>query len=149
MRYDLAVDIDLPRERVVALFDDPENLKRWQPGLVSHEPLEGPPGEEGSTARLRYEMGNREIDMVETVTQRDLPEVFAGTYEAKGVHNQVTNRFEELDGDRTRWHLETEFTFTTLPMKVMGTLMPGAFKKQSRQFMEQFKTFAEGRGELG
>ena len=27
MRYDLAVDIDLPRERVVALFDDPENLK--------------------------------------------------------------------------------------------------------------------------
>ena len=149
VKYDLAIDIDLPRPQLVALFDDPENLKEWQPGLVSHEPLDGEPGEEGSTARLRYTMGMREIEMVETVTERDLPDVFAGTYEAKGVHNRVTNRFEELDGGRTRWHLETDFTFTTLPMKIMGSLMPAAFKKQSRQFMEQFKEFAEGRDDVG
>lgn len=149
MKYDLELDIQVPRPRVVALFDDPENLKEWQPGLLGHEALEGPPGEVGSTARLRYKMGKREIEMVETVTERDLPDTFAGTYEAKGVHNRVTNRFIEVDEATTRWHLETEFTFTTLPMKIMGSLMPGTFKKQSRQFMEQFKAFAEKRNEVG
>lgn len=28
-------------------------------------------------------------------------------------------------------------------MKIIGKLMPGEFKKQSRQFMEDFKAFAE------
>jgi len=149
MKYDIEIDIQVPRPRVVALFDDSENLKEWQPGLVSFEPISGPPGEVGSQSRLRYKMGKREIEMVETVTRRDLPDVFAGTYEAKGVHNEVTNHFIAVDDTTTRWRLVTEFTFTTLPMKIMGSLLPSAFKKQSVQFMEQFKAFAEKRDEVG
>ena len=144
MKYELSIDIAAPRSRVVALFDDPENLPRWQPGLVAFEPLSGEPGQVGARSRLRYAMGKREIEMVETVTERDLPDTFAGTYEAKGVWNEVRNRFEAIDDHTTRWHLSTDFRFTTLPMKVMSKLMPGAFKKQSRELMENFKAFAEG-----
>lgn len=144
MKYALDIDIDRPRDEVVALFDDPDNLKHWQPGFLSFEPLAGTPGEPGAQSRLRYTMGKGELEMVETITERALPERFAGTYAAKGVENSVVNRFEELDGGaRTRWHLESDFRFTTLSMKLMAKLMPGAFQKQSREFMERFKAFAE------
>lgn len=149
MRYEIDMDIEVPRPRVVALFDNADNMKEWQPCLVSFEPMSGTPGEVGAESRLRYKMGKRDIEMVETITENALPDTFAGTYEAKGVWNEVRNRFIEVDENTTRWHMETEFKFTTLPMKIMGTLMPGAFKKQSRQFMEQFKAFAEKRHQAG
>ena len=39
MRYSLELGIDLPRERVVELFLDAENLREWQPGFVSVQPI--------------------------------------------------------------------------------------------------------------
>ncbi|WP_337251640.1 hypothetical protein [Maribacter halichondriae] len=38
---------------------------------------------------------------------------------------------------------ETDFQFEGFMMKTMGFLMPGAFKKQSKKYMEDFKAFAE------
>ena len=35
MKYSCTIDIHLPRERVIALFDDPANLKRWPPRALS------------------------------------------------------------------------------------------------------------------
>lgn len=44
MKYTVEIEIDRPIDEVVALFDDPENLKHWQPGFVSMKPLAGTPG---------------------------------------------------------------------------------------------------------
>jgi hypothetical protein len=145
VKYSVDIEIDLPRTRVIELFDNPDNLKHWQPGLVSFDAISGVPGEAGARSRLRYQMGKREIEMIETITERNLPEIFAGTYEAKGVFNTVINRFVPLPNDRTQWVLETEFQFKGM-MRLMGWLMPGAFKKQSCEFMQQFKAFAEKQG---
>ena len=145
MKYTIDIEIDLPRARVVELFDDPDNLPKWQPGLVSFEPLTGEPGQEGATARLRYKMGKREIEMVETITKNALPEEFNGTYEAKGVFNVMRNRFVELDGNRTKWISDVEFRLSGF-MRLIGWLMPGSFRKESCKYMEQFKAFAEGEG---
>lgn len=144
MRYLQELVIALPRERVVELFDDAENLKKWQPDLLSFEHLSGDPGQVGAQSKLLYRMGKREIEMIETITLRDLPDAFNGTYEAKGVWNSVENRFIEEGPDQTRWTLVTEFKFQGIFMKLMGALMPGAFKKQTFTFMVQFKEFAEG-----
>ena len=42
--HEVRLDIDLPVDKVIQLFDDPDNLKEWQNGLVrleiSAEPLE-------------------------------------------------------------------------------------------------------------
>ncbi|MEO2058942.1 MAG: SRPBCC family protein, partial [Mesonia sp.] len=38
---------------------------------------------------------------------------------------------------------ESEFQFSSFAMKVMGFLMPGAFKKQSLKYMKDFKAFVE------
>ena len=42
-------------------------------------------------------MGKREIDMIETITVKNLPKEFSATYEAKGVWNEMKNYFEEID----------------------------------------------------
>jgi hypothetical protein len=142
MNYTVEIDIDLPRDRVIELFDDPENLPRWQRGLVSFEHQSGEPGQPGATSRIVFQMGSRQLEMIETVTLRNLPEEFAGTYEAPGVHNIISNRFVELAPDRTRWISENEFRFSGF-MKVMGVAMKGTFPKQSLKYMQDFKAFAE------
>ncbi|GAB1349055.1 hypothetical protein MASR1M107_12680 [Ignavibacteriales bacterium] len=142
MQFSGEVEINLPVKRVVELFDNPDNLKLWQPGLQSFQHLSGTPGEPGAKSKLKYQMGKREIEMVETITVKNLPDEFAGTYEAKGVWNEVKNQFVPLDENRTLYRCTNEFKFSGF-MKIIGFLMPGAFKKENMKMMVQFKEFAE------
>lgn len=142
MKYTSEIEINQPVEKVIELFDNPSNLPKWMKGLQSFEPISGTPGQAGAKSRLKFKMGNREIEMIETITLRNLPTEFSGTYEAKGVFNIVKNKFIELPGNRTRYVSEQEFQFKGI-MKIIGFLMPGAFKKQSMQYLTDFKNFAE------
>ena len=142
MKYVCELVIDLPRNRVIELFDDPDNLVKWQPDLLSFERLSGEPGEPGAKSRLLYNQGGRKLEMIETVTVRDLPDEFSGTYEAKGVKNWVNNHFVAEGPKKTRWVAESELQFSGL-MSVISLFMRGAFPKQTRQIMQRFKDFAE------
>ena len=145
MKYGNEVVIKLPRERVIELFDDEKNLFRWQPELMSFEHLSGQKGQPGARSLLKYKMGEREVEMTETITVRNLPDEFSGTYQAKGVWNEVVNRFEALDEHTTKWTSYSHFKFRGF-MKLMALFMPGVFKKQSQKYMDQFKAFAEEQG---
>lgn len=146
MKYSLEIEIDLPRDRVIELFDNPDNIKKWQPGLVSFEHVSGEPGQVGAKSKLVYKMGKRTINMVETITTRDLPDVFSGVYDADGVHNTMVNRFEQPTPNKTKWIAESEFRFSGV-MKMMSLVMPKKmFERQTCEFMQSFKTFAEGEG---
>ncbi|MEQ8906850.1 SRPBCC family protein [Ekhidna sp.] len=142
MKYKEEIIIRQSRGRVIELFDNPENMKEWQPDLVSFKQMSGMAGYEGAKSKLIYKIGKREVEMIETVTKRDLPDEFAGSYETKGVLNTVRNNFEAMGADSTKWIVETEFKFSGL-MNVFAWLMPGTFKKQTRDFMRSFKEFAE------
>lgn len=142
MKYTCEIIIDKPIAEVITLFDDPENMKEWQPGFVSYEHLDGEYGKPGSRMRLKYKMGNRDIEMIETLITRDLPSSFVATYEAKGVFNKIEAHFEELSATRTKWVQHQEFEMSGM-MKVMRWVMPGAFKKQSMIYLRKFKEFAE------
>jgi hypothetical protein len=146
MKYTLNLQIDLPREKVIELFDNTENLKKWQKGLVSFETFEGTPGQAGAKSRLIYKMGKRDVEMIESIKVRNFPDEFTGIYEAKNVWNEVKNQFKETADGHTNWEFETEFKFKGF-MKVMSALMPGAFKKQSLKSMHAFKDFAESSAE--
>jgi hypothetical protein len=142
MKYKLEIEIDLPREKVIELFDNPDNMKHWQEGFISFEHLSGTPGEVGAKSKIKYQMGKREIEMIETITKRDLPDEFSGTYEAKGMWNEVKNYFHEASPNKTKWVTENEFKASGM-MKLFTFFMPGAFKKQSYKYMVAFKNFAE------
>lgn len=145
MEYTVEIHINLPRSRVVELFDNPDNLKHWQKGLISFEPIEGSekPGTPGAKSLIKYEMGRRKMEMIETITVRNLPEEFSGTYETKGVWNEVSNYFIEVDENTTIWKSKNIFKMDNFFMRMFALLMPGAFKKQSMEFLIAFKKFAE------
>ena len=143
MKYQNAIVINKPIATVIELFDNPENMKHWQKGLQSFELINGEAGQPGAISKLIYQMGNRRVEMTETITERNLPKVFAGIYEAKNVWNYISNSFSDNGDGSTTWVTETEFKFSGFMMKTIGLLMPGAFKKQSQKFLEDFKLFAE------
>ena len=145
MEYSTEITINLPRERVLELFDSTENLYKWQDGLESFEHISGEPGQMGAKSKMVYNMNGREVEMIETITSRNFPDEFSGTYEAKGVYNAVENLFYEDGPAKTRWVANHLFKFSGM-MKIMAVAMRGAFPKQTQESMEAFKTFAEARG---
>jgi len=142
MRYTVEVTVDLPRDKMVEIFDNTDHLDKWQPTFLGFEHFEGEERTTGAKSRLRYKQGKGEMEMIETILVYNIPEEFSCTYEASGVVN-INKNFFHADGDKTRWVTDTEFQFTSLPMKIMGTLMPFMFKSQTRQMMNNFKVFAE------
>lgn len=143
MKYAIDVTIKLPRDEVIKKMDNPDNMKHWQKGLVSTEHISGTPGEIGAKMRLNYKMGKREFELIETITKRDFPEEFHGTYSAKGMHNVQENFFKETPEGHTQWVSNCEFVPSGFMMRAMAFLMPAAFKKQSKKYMVDFKNFAE------
>ncbi|MCH2135019.1 MAG: SRPBCC family protein [Phycisphaerales bacterium] len=141
--YTLSVDIDAPRDLVVELFNDPDNLPKWQPGFVSWTLIEGKQGEPGAKAAVVFEHRGRRIDMTETVTENSLPDAMNGRYDWGRNFNTVDNRFIELDADNTRWELTCAYTLNSIGMKFMGMLMGKKFQSQHLVFMEAFKAFCE------
>lgn len=142
MKYTAEIEINKPVDRVIELFDSSDNLFKWMEGLQSFDHISGTAGQPGAKSKLIFKMGKRDVEMIETITVKNLPDEFTGTYEAKGVFNIVKNRFQKIDDNKTRYITEQEFKFKGL-MKCIAFLMPGAFKKQSMKYLTGFKTFAE------
>ena len=141
--YTLSVVINAPRARVIELFDNPDNMQHWQNGFVSFERLQGEPGQVGATSLITYKMGNRKMELTETILKRSLPDEFNGRYEWDGGSNTLDNRFVELGPASTRWESTCAYAMKSFMLKVMGTLFPGMFRKQNLKFMNNFKAFVE------
>lgn len=142
MKYTIEIEINKPINTVVELFDNADNMTKWMEGLQSFEPLSGTPGQPGAKSRLRFKIGKREFEMIETVSVRNLPDEFSGTYEANGMINIVKNRFVKLSDNKTRYITEHEFRVKGL-MNLIAFLLPGTFKKQSLKYVNAFKVFVE------
>ncbi len=142
MQYSVEIEINKPVDEVVKLFDNQENMDKWMEGLQSFELISGEPGQPGAKSRLKFKMGKRDIEMIETITEHNLPDLLTATYEAQGVYNKVKNKFQTIDGNRTKYITEQEFRFKGI-MRLMAAFMPGAFKKQSMKYLNDFKQFAE------
>jgi hypothetical protein len=143
MKYTSEIIIGLPLDKFMEKMDNSENMKHWQKGLVSYEQLEGKPGEVGAKMKLSYKFKKREMELIETITHKKLPNEFNMTYTTKGMKNHVENLFEQTPEGQTKWTSNTEFIPQNFMMKLMTTFMKGAFKKQSMKYMLDFKNFAE------
>jgi len=141
MKYTTEVVIDLQRQKVIELFDSPENLYKWQEGLKKYEAISGEPGQEGSFSKMVYAARKGDLEMTELITRRNFPDEFHSTYRARGVHNEMYNYFEE-QGNRTLWRTVSIFKFKGL-MAILAPFMKTAFTHNTLLNMERFKHFAE------
>lgn len=146
MEYKTELTINLPLARVIELFDDSENLKKWQVGLMNVEHLEGTPGQAGAKTRLVYEMGKKEVIMEEEIIENNLPESIHFVFRSGTTTvNQNKNFFSETAEGHTLWRQENEFQMKGF-WALMTFIAPGMFKKQTHGDMVRFKTFAEAQG---
>ncbi|MFD2472334.1 SRPBCC family protein [Amycolatopsis silviterrae] len=153
MKYTISIEIALPRQKVVHLVADPAHMQKWLRGLVLHEPINGAHGEVGTTSRVVFQMGKQRMEATETITRREpadlraIPRAVVVHYDREivgaGMWQAQRDRIIDAGPDTTLWESESEFRFDGLPMRLVGRLMPGTFRKQSRQHMQDFKAFAE------
>ena len=153
MKYTVSIEIALPRERVVQLLTDSAHLPMWLRCLVLHEPLSGVHGQVGTVSRVVMQMGKQKLECTETITRREPANLhgiprdsvvhFDREIVAEGMWSAARERLTEAGADTTLWVSENEYRFSGLLMRLVGLLMPGTFRKQSLQHMQDFKAFAE------
>jgi hypothetical protein len=144
MKYTQEITINLPRVEVIKLFNNADNLKKWQPGLVSFKHLSGKSGNRGAKSTLLFKENGREIEMIETILVSNFPDEFSAKYETSVVENWQENHFSKEGPNKTNWRTENEFRFSGL-YKLMRIFMRGSFPKQSYKYLQYFKDFAEKR----
>ncbi len=141
--YTVTIVIDLPRDQVVELFDNVDNMYHWQNGLQAVEHLSGEPGQVGAKSKMTYVNGKQTVELIETITSRNLPDEFSGFYDWGGGSNTLQNRFIVVGPKKTRWESTCEYKMKSLFMKAMALVMSSSFKKGNMNFMRNFKAFAE------
>ncbi len=144
MKYEGAININQPREKVTELFLDANHLKEYQDGFIKKELIKGNAGENGSISKMYYEYGNRDMILTETVINNNLPDSFEAQYHHKHMDNTMKCTFTEVAPNNTQYKYEFEYTrINWLLPKLMAILFPGMYRKQGEKWMRQFKEFVE------
>ena len=143
MKFTLELPINRSRPEVWDAFDNPENMKKWQPSLSSFETISGTQGQPGAVSKLTYKEKEREFSLLERVTYREEPHRLDGVYENNFADNTVRNTFIEQGKEQTLWIVDTEFKFKTLFMRIVGPIMKKNFVLRTRRDMERFKALVE------
>ena len=141
-RHEIIIDADL--ETVWATFDNPENMKAWQPTLESFARKSGEAGQPGAVAELVYDENGRKVTLVETITERREPHFMAGTYESDAGNALIVNHFEDAGDGRTRWTMYGNHTFRGI-FRLLGLFVAGSIRKRNETMMNNFKLLAETR----
>jgi hypothetical protein len=149
MENQYQIIIDKPIDDLMELFLNQDNFKHWQRGLISFENITEEVGFPGSKRKLKIKTLVGTISMTEEITKRNLPHHWCATYRTKGVVNYQENRFRESEKTtdsstikQTIWDATSLFKFTGM-MRLVAKAKPELFEKQTYQFMEDFKRFAE------
>ena len=140
MKFSCYVDIDVPVDKTIEIFQNPQNLQYVQEGFVSKTLLSGEVGQEGAVSLMKYE----KFDLKETILKNNLPDEFLGLYEHEKMTNTMKVSFKALTPTKTRYHSEIDYTILRgFMLKTLAKLFPDMFKKQVLKWMNLFKDFAE------
>lgn len=142
MRYTLSNTINKPLSVVAEKFKDTEGAKEWMEGLHTIEPVSGEPGEKGATCYFHFTHKGKEMKLLETILEENLPNQIKFSYTSGFGYNEVELLFEEISENVTKQTTNNYFQLKGF-MKIMGFFMSGLFKKQSMKYMDGFKKYAE------
>lgn len=129
-------------EFVWAMFDNPGNLKRWQPTLESFTHKSGKPGQPGAVAELVYKENGREVTMRETVAERREPHFLAGVYDNARARTIIFNHFEAIDENTTRFVSYSNMSFKGF-MKIMSLFVAKSIRARIEADLNRFKLLVE------
>jgi len=142
MRYSCEIQINKPLDEVVRQFDSEENLFKWMEGLQRIELVSGTKGEVGYKTKMIFLHKEKEMELVETILERDLPRIARFSYDSPMGYNEVAINISEIDTNTTLYTSDNYFKLKA-PMSWFGFLMKGMFKKQSMKYLTALKNFIE------
>jgi hypothetical protein len=142
MRYTCNVQINKPLDEVVKQFGREENLYKWMEGLQQIRPISGTRGEVGYKCGMVFLHKDKEMELIETTLELDLPRVARFSYESPMGYNEVAINISEIDSLTTNYTSDNYFKLKA-PMSWFGFLMKGLFKKQSMKYLTALKNFIE------
>ncbi|MFD2552611.1 SRPBCC family protein [Bizionia sediminis] len=143
MTYTLETTIHVSLETFMKKFNNPENLKHWQRNIVAYDFITGVYGQTGSKMRLHYRINDKDFYFIQTMSHVSLPHELDMSFQNEGVVSFQKNQFKAISDTKTLWISENTIVPTSLKMRLMLIFMPNAFKKQSKQYFNDFKNFAE------
>lgn len=148
MKFECSVLIDRPIDEVIPLWDNEDNLDKWQEGFQHMHHISGNKGDTGAVSMMHYVFRGRPMELKETITLNDLPNAFHGLYEHKDMSNTMKNYFTRPSENQTLWRAELEYIkFNSFLPKMMFKLFPGMAKRQTQKWLDNFKRFAEDEAE--
>jgi uncharacterized membrane protein len=142
MKYTVFNTINKPLEEVIAHFRDPDCLPKWMEGLQKIEPVSGTPGQAGAKSELHFLHKGKEMILQETILEENLPDQIKFSYVSPMGYNEVEMQFERLSDNSVKQYNTSYFELKGM-MKIMGPLMKGMFKKQSKKYLDAFKEYVE------
>lgn len=142
MKHKTEILIDADLATVWRMFNDPDNMLKWQPTLKSFTHKSGTPGQPDAVSELIYDENGREVVMTETITARREPYFLGGTYESKWANVVIVNHFEETADRKTRWNMNAKYGFKGF-MKIMALFVRKSICERSDTDMNRFKLLVE------
>lgn len=142
MKHKTEIVIDAELATVWRMFDDPDNMTKWQPTLKSFTHKSGTPGQPDAVSELVYDENGRDVVMTETISARRERNFLGGIYESKWANVVIFNHFEETEGGGTRWTCSVNYRFKGF-MKIMAFFMRKSICDRSDNDLNRFKLLVE------
>ena len=139
-KTDIVIDADL--DTVWRMFDDQNNMTKWQPTLKSITHKSGTPGQLDAVSELVYEEDGRDVVMTETITARRERSFLGGTYDSNWGSVVIFNHFEAVGDGKTRWSSNMNYSFKGV-MRIMAFFMRKSICNRSDRDMNRFKLLVE------
>jgi len=139
-----SIVVKKPQQEVAKLFADPKNLQEYQDGFIKKELVSGKAGKVGAVSKMYYSAGNRDMELVETITSNNLPNSFEAHYHHEHMDNTMKATFVALNANETRYEYEYEYTrMNWLMPRLLSILFPNMYRKPAEKWIRQFKEFVE------
>ena len=144
MKFECSVNIELPKAEVLRLWQDEALYPQWQKGFKSKRLLQGNAGEKDAVSEIILDFKGKDMQLKETVVENKLPDFKKVYIEHKHMCNFLTDSFESINDQQTKWTAEVEYTdFIGFMPKLMAKLFPSLFKNQVQKWLDDFKVHAE------
>ena len=151
IKYSEEIVINSNIDKVVDVFDNPHNMKQYMYGFESYTVIKGNINEVGTISEININFNDNDNDndkkeskiiMIEEVLNNNLPIEKKLQYTSNGILNIVTNKFEKISDNKTRFINEQEFVFNTYS-KLLFYFSKSSLKYQTKLYLNNFKDFVE------
>ena len=142
MKIKVEAEIRASRDFVWAVFNNPDNLPRWQPTLESFTHQTGEAGQPRVSSELVYNENGKKITMIETVTERRKPQFMAGIYESARTTSLIVIHLEEIDDNTTRFVSYTNMKFKGI-MRILSVFVGNSVRIRAEADLNRFKLLVE------